>query len=129
MAALSNYLENALINHVLRNSALTSPTTVYVALFTSDAGELEAGTLTNEVSGGSYARQAVTFGAPTNGATSNTGAVSFTDMPAGTVTHAAIMDASTAGNVLFHAALTQSKTLNAGDTFTLASGDLDASLA
>lgn len=130
MAAFSNYLENELLDHVLRNAAMTSPTTVYVALFTdsASAGELEAGTLTNEVTGGSYARQAVTFDAPASGATANSGAVSFTDMPAGTVAFVAVMDASTAGNVLFHGALSANKTLNSGDTFTIATGDLDITL-
>lgn len=131
MAALSDYLENELLDHVLVNAAYTSPTTVYVALFTdtSTTAELEAGTLTNEVSGGSYARQAVTFSAASGGATANTGAVSFTNMPAVTVENIAIMDASSAGNVLFGGALSASKTLNSGDTFTIAIGDLDVTLA
>lgn len=128
MAALSDYAENALLEHLLNNVALTSPTDVYVALFTSDSGELEAGTLTNEVSGGSYARQTAAFDAAASGATQNSGAVSFTDMPAVTVSHVAIMDAATAGNVLFHGALAASKTLNSGDTFTIATGDLDVTM-
>lgn len=130
MAAFSNYLENELLDHVLTNSSFTSPTNVYVALFTdaASAGELEAGTLTNEVTGGSYARQSVTFAAASGGATSNTGAISFTDMPAGTVAYVAVMDALTIGNVLFHGALSANKTLNAGDTFTIATGDLDITL-
>lgn len=130
MAAFSDYLENALLDHVLNNTALTSPTTVYVALFTDTAtgGELEAGTLTNEVSGGSYARQSAAFDAPAGGATANSAGISFTDMPAGTVSYVAVMDAATAGNVLFHGALTTSRTLNAGDTFTISAGDLDITL-
>lgn len=127
MAAFSDYLENALLDHVLRNTALTSPTTVYVALFTDTAStaELEAGTLTNEVSGGSYARQSAAFDAPAGGATANSAGISFTDMPAVTVSYVAVMDAETTGEVLFHGALTTSRTLNAGDTFTIAAGDLD----
>lgn len=132
MSAFSNYLENEILDHVLRNAAYTSPTTVYVALFTDSASavELEAGTLTNEVTAGanSYARQAVTFDAAASGATANSGAISFVDMPAVTVAYVAVMDALTAGNVLFHGALSANKTLNAGDTFTIATGDLDISL-
>lgn len=130
MAAFSNYLENALLDHVLRNTALTSPTTVYVALFTNTAtpAELEAGTLTNEVSGGSYARLATAFDVPAGGATANTAGISFTDMPAGSVDYVAVMDALTIGNVLFHGALTTPRTLNAGDTFTISAGDLDITL-
>ena len=68
MAEFSNYLENAIINAVLRNTSYTSPTTVYVGLFTNDPTDADAGT---EVSGGSYARVSVTFGAPSNGVSTN----------------------------------------------------------
>lgn len=126
MSQLSDYLENALINEVLRNTNYTPPATVYLALFTTATTDAGGGT---EVTGGSYARQAITFGAPSNGTSTNTGAVSFSNMPAATVTHAAIMDASTAGNMLFHGALTASKTVGAGDTLTFAAGDISAALA
>ena len=72
MSAMSTYLENALVNHVLRNTAYTSPgTTVYVGLIKYyDAAVVEAGTLTQEASGGSYARVQVTaWDAASNGAT------------------------------------------------------------
>ena len=129
MASISTYLENQVINHVLRNTAYTSPTTVYVALFTADNG-LEGGTITGEVSGGSYARVAVTFTAPGDGDTSNSAIVTFPTATAdwGTVTHAAIMDASTAGNVLIHGALTNSKIVQNGDTFNFNAGDIDFTL-
>ena len=58
MAALSNYLENALINATLRNTSYTSPSTVYVGLFTTDPTDAGSGT---EVSGGSYARESTTI--------------------------------------------------------------------
>ena len=64
MAEMSNYLENALINATLRNTSYTSPTTVYMGLYTSDPTDANTGT---EVSGGSYTRMAVTMGAPSNG--------------------------------------------------------------
>lgn len=126
MAALADYLEAALLNEVLRATNYAAPATVYLALFTTATTDAGGGT---EVTGGSYARQAITFGAPSGGVCSNTVAVSFATMPAATVTHAAIMDASTAGNMLFHGALTASKTVGAGDTLTFAIGDIDASLA
>lgn len=125
MAALSDYLEDALLNHVLRNVAYTSPTTVYVALFSTDPTDAGSGT---EVSGGSYARQAATFGAPSGGASSNSAQIDFTDMPAETVTHVGIFDASTSGNLLFHGSLTASKTTNAGDTLTISASDLTVTL-
>ena len=93
MAEMSNYLENALINATLRNTTYTSPATVYVALFTSDPTDAGSGT---EVSGGSYARTAVTFGAPSNGVTTNSAAVEFPQCTSswGTVGWIGIMDVS-----------------------------------
>lgn len=126
MAALSDYLEAALLNEVLRNTGYTPSATVYLALFTNATSDAGGGT---EVAGGSYARQAVTFAAPSGGSSANSSTVSFTGMPAVTVTHAAIMDASTVGNMLFHGALTASKTVGAGDTLSFAAGDIVASLA
>lgn len=126
MAALTDYLENALLNEVLRNVGYTPAATVYLALFTTATSDAGGGT---EVTGGSYARQAVTFTAASGGATENSGAITFTDMPAVTVTHAAIMDALTAGNMLFHGALSASQVVTAGASLTFAIGSVDCSLA
>ena len=128
MAEFSNYLENALINAVLRNTTYTSPTTVYVSLYTSDPTDADTGT---EVSGGSYARTAVTFGAPSNGVSTNSADVTFPTATAswGTVTHIGIHDASTAGNLLFHTPLDTSKTIDSGDIFKITSGNLSVTLA
>lgn len=128
MADFADYLEDAILNFWLRNNpgALTSPATVYVALFTADP--TDAGSFTNEVSQAtnSYARQAVTFGAPSGGQVSNTGDVVFSDMPATTITHFAIVDSGTyqGGNALYTNALGSSATLAAGDTYTLATGNI-----
>lgn len=130
MADFSNYAENAILNHVFRNSALTSPTTVYCALFTA-VTDAEAGTGT-EVSGGSYARTAITFGAPSNGVSTNSSAVTFPQASAswGTVTHFGIFDASTNGNALsIIKALSASKTIGSGDTAQFAIGDLSITVA
>lgn len=128
MSQLSNYLENALINAVLRNTAFSSPATVYLALYTTDPTDADSGA---EVSGGAYARLAVTFGAPSNGATDNTGLLTFPTPSAdwGTVTHWGIKDALTAGNLLFHAPMNASRTIKNGDTVKVNIGDLDAILA
>ena len=128
MAEFSNYLENALINAVLRNTSYTSPTTVYVSLYTSDPTDADTGT---EVSGGSYARTAVTFGAPSNGVSTNSADVTFPTCTAswGTVSHIGIHDASTAGNLLFHTPLDTSKTIDSGDIFKITSGNLSVTLA
>ncbi len=128
MAEMANYLEDAIINAVLRNTSYTSPTTVYVALYTSDPTDADTGT---EVSGGSYARTAVTFGAPSNGVTTNSASVTFPTATAswGTVSYIGLRDASTAGNLLFHTALDEAKTVGTGDIFTISTGNLSVTLA
>jgi hypothetical protein len=128
MAEMSNYLENALINATLRNTSYTSPTTVYVGLFTSDPTDAGSGT---EVSGGSYARTAVTFGAPANGVSTNSADVTFPTCTAswGTVGWIGIHDASTSGNLLYHTALDTSKTIDSGDIFKISTGNLSVTLA
>lgn len=125
---MSNYLENALINATLRNTSYTSPATVYVGLFTSDPTDAGSGT---EVSGGSYARTAVTFGAPSNGVSTNSADVTFPTCTSswGTVTHIGIHDASTSGNLLYHSPLDTSKTIDTGDIFKISSGNLSVTLA
>ena len=80
------------------------------------------------VTGGSYARQSAAFSAAAGGTTSNSGTISFPDMPAETLTHVCLWDAVSAGNCLWTGALSPNKTTNAGDTFQIAAGDLDVSL-
>jgi hypothetical protein len=128
MAEMSNYLENALINATLRNTSYTSPTTVYLALYTSEPTDADTGT---EVSGGSYARQSITFGSPSNGVSTNTAAIEFPQATGswGTVAYIGIRDASTAGNLLYHTALDASKTIATGDVFRVAIGSLSVTLA
>lgn len=128
MAALSNYLENALINATLRNTSYTSPATVYVGLFTSDPTDAGSGT---EVSGGSYARESMAFDAPSNGASVNSSAVEFDQATGdwGTIPFFALFDASTGGNMLYHGALTTSKTIETGDVFKFAAGSVTVTLA
>lgn len=127
MAAISDYLENALINATLRNTTYTSPATVYIGLFTTDPTDDGSGT---EVSGGSYARTSATFAAPSNGSSATNADVQFPQATGnwGTVTHFGIFDASTSGNLLYHGALTASKTIETGDVFKIASGNLTVTL-
>jgi hypothetical protein len=128
MAEMSNYLENALINATLRATTFTSPATVYVGLYTADPTDAGTGT---EVSGGSYARQSVTFGAPSNGVSTNSVAVEFPQCTStwGTVSHIGILDASTSGNLYYHTALDSSKIIETGDVFKIAIGNLSVTLA
>ncbi len=127
---MSDYLENKLVDHIFRAQSFSAPATLYVALFTAAPSDSGGGT---EVSGGSYARVSVTSAlanwagtqsagsttasSGTGGATSNNGAITFPSPTAnwGTVTHFGIFDAASSGNLLFHGALTASKTINSGD--------------
>jgi len=126
-AAMTNYLEDELVDHVLRNAAYASPAAVYVALYTSDPGEADAGV---EVAGGAYTRIVVTFGAPADGVSINSVQVDFVTATAlwGVITHFQIMDAAAAGNALFHGALENSVTINIGDTARFQVGDLQITL-
>lgn len=135
MSAASNYLENKVLDHVLTSTSYTAPGTRYLGLFTNTSGNaaanLEAGTLTDEVSGGSYARKAVTFAAASGGTSATNATVTFDAASAswGTITHVAVMDQLTGGNVLFWGAVTTAKTIDTGDTFQVTSGNLTISLA
>lgn len=128
MAAMSNYLENALINATLRNTAYSTPSGVYVALFTSDPTDAGTGA---EVSGGSYARKIASFGTPSNGASSTDADIQFDQATGnwGTITHFGIYDSLSGGNLLYHGALTVSKLIETGDVFKIASGNLTVTLA
>lgn len=131
MSALSNYLENKLLDHALRATAYTAPTTLHVALYTSNPTDADTGT---EVSGGSYARVSLTpataFGAAAAGSISNAADITFTTATAawGTITHFAIRDAATAGNMLVYGALTASKVVANGDTFRFPAASLTITL-
>jgi hypothetical protein len=125
MAGKSDYLENKILDHVLRNTAYTSPTTVYVGLYTAAPTDAGGGT---EVSGNGYAREAATFSVASGGATANSADITF-DTPTGPgwglVTHFGIFDALTTGNLLYWAALSASKTINAADVVKFLAGELD----
>lgn len=130
MAALTNYLENKLIDHIFRTSSYTKPSTLYVGLITGIA-DAEAGSIT-EVSGGSYARVARApldanwNASTTNGTTANTASIQFPAATAdwGTCTHFGIWDAATGGNLLIYAPLTAARTITTGTTPSFGAGAL-----
>lgn len=130
MAALSDYAEKLLLDWMMTAGAATRPTAWYVALYTAAPSDSGGGT---EVSGAGYARQSVTFdaGSSPGGTTSNSGVVSFTASGGayGTVTHIGIFDAVSAGNLLWHGALTASKTIGDGDTLEFSVGNIDLTMA
>lgn len=117
MSAKTDYLENLIINYVLR----TTP--VYVGLLTAISGEAGTGT---EVTGGSYARQAITFAAPSNGTTSNTTDILFptATAPWGTIPYFAIFDSASGGNMLYYGTLSTTKIIGSADTATFVAGNL-----
>jgi hypothetical protein len=131
MSAASNYLENKVLDHFLGTASTTAPSAVYLALFTSDPTDAGSGTEVSTV-GTNYARQTITFSSASGGTTSNSAAVEFSQATGsgfGTVTHFGIYDASSAGNLLFHGALTTSKTIDAGDVFKISSTNLNITVA
>lgn len=134
MAGKFNYLEEAWLNYVFRGAAApTLAASVYIALFTTLPGEDGTGGV--EVSGGSYARQAVTRGTgqwkdpatATQGHTNNTGAITFptATAPWGTVLGVGVYDASTVGNGLYFGALAVNKVIGTNDIAKFNANDLD----
>lgn len=146
MAAMTDFLENKLIDWLFRAQAIgitgasagagTGPTTLYYGLFSASPNDAGGGT---EVSGGSYARVGVTSSAAnmaatdapgstanpsagTSGTTSNNAAITFPAMPAVTVTHFGVFDALSGGHLLLQGALTTPKTLSAGEAPSFAVG-------
>jgi hypothetical protein len=127
-ACLSTYLKNKLADHALGHVAYTSPTTAYVALFSTQPGEGNTGT---ELVGTGYARQAFGASAATAGETHNSADVVFTQGAAWPVAVGfAIYDALTAGNMLVFGSLTTPTPAGANlDTVTIPATDLSVTLS
>lgn len=124
----SDYLENQILDHVLGGGDYTRPATVYVALYTVAPTDAGGGT---PVSGGSYARAAVTnnatnWPAASGGSKANGTAISFPAATAnwGTVVAFGIFDAASGGNLLYWGTLSASKAVNNGETASFAPGAL-----
>lgn len=128
MSAMSDYLENEILDHVLGTGAYAAPSTVYIGLSTGSFGDDNSGT---ELSGSGYARQSAAFDAAAGGTTDNSAAIEFPAATGswGTVSHFGIFDAASAGNLLIHGAFTSSKTIATGDILRIAAGDLDVTAA
>lgn len=119
---ISNYLAQSLLNAVFRGQAYSSPSTVYLALYTSDPTAADTG---SEVGGGAYARQPITLSAPSpesgKQTIKNTDDIEFDVATAdwGTVTHVGIRDAATGGNLLYFGPLETPRTILSGDRFVV----------
>ncbi len=130
--SFTNYLESAVLNHVFRNTVLSSPTTIYAGLFTVAPDETGGGT---EASGSAYARQAITFDAPADDAGAmqilNSNLVEFTpdDAPGWTDTLAiGFFDAATAGNLLDFGTYPVASATQTGDKISFPVGSISIKL-
>lgn len=123
---MTTYLANAMLDHTLKVAAYTQPT-IHVGLYTTATSDAGAGT---EVSGGSYARVAVSGWTVSGGAAENTSAINFPTSTGswGTVSHMAILDASSAGNMLHHGAVDSSQAVGSGEDVQVAAGAYDLTI-
>jgi hypothetical protein len=135
MSHFSDYLENGLINATLRGTNFTAPTTIYLALFTTDPTDAGTG---EELSDSNYARQDAAKGGsasegwtpPADGVTQNEKLIQFPPIADGnvTITHYAVFDAAVGGNMLYHAPLTTSKNMEIGDVVSFDVGAITVAL-
>lgn len=125
MAGKTDYLEDRILNHILRGTASTAPTTVYLGLLSVTPSDSAAGT---ELTGNAYARQPITFGAPSpSGTCANSAAVSFpaaTPSAWSTAVATAIYDAASGGNMLYWAPLSPSQTVGINGVLTFPIGQI-----
>ena len=128
MSAMSDYLENEILDHILRNSAYTPASTVYIGLSTGSFADGNSGT---ELSGSGYTRKSIAFDAASGGTTDNTSAIDFPTATGswGTVSHWGLFDAASSGNLLIHGAFSASKAVATGDILRIAAGELDITAA
>jgi len=128
MSAMSDYLENEILDHILSTGAYTMPTAIYVGLSTGSFADDNSGT---ELTGNGYARVAATFNAAASGTADNSAAIEFSAATAswGTVSHFGLFDASSGGNLLIHGAFTTAKLIDTGDILKISAGDLDVTAA
>jgi hypothetical protein len=127
MAEFTNYLENKLLDHVLNNESFTSPTTVYVGLFTAAPTDTASGT---EVSGNSYARQVLSVSTASDGVVTSDSDITFPQATGnwGTIVALGVHDALSSGNLLMYTDLTTSKTIETGDILKVSTGSFTVSL-
>ncbi len=127
MSAASTYLQNALLDHLLRGVSLPAPAAVYVALHIEDP--TEAGLGATEVDGAGYARMELAegFSVAVAGIALNSETLEFPEAEAdwGTVKYVALWDAATEGNMLIAAPLGTYRTVPAGDVARWDAGALE----
>lgn len=126
--SFSNYLENVLLDHVLKNTAYTVPANLYLGWSTADPGE-SAGGLAEPV-GNNYARALANSWSAASGRATSNSASALSNVASGswgTLTHWSLFDAITSGNMLVYSTMTASRTITAGQALSCAIGDLGIS--
>ena len=128
MSAMSDYLENEILYHILSVGSYTMPSAVYLGLSVASMADDASGT---ELSGSGYARQAVTFSAAASGPTSNSGAITFPTATGtwGSIGFWSLWDALSSGNMLLHGSFSAAKSIASGDVLRVSAGDLDITAA
>lgn len=129
MGSFSDYLENQLLRHAFKIGAYTQPTNLYVALSTADPTDDGSGIA--EPVGSGYARKNHNAWVElSNSVVENDGEIVFDEATGnwGTISHFAIFDALTGGNMLGHGAVTTPKAFVSGDTARIPDGDIQISL-
>jgi len=124
--SFTNTAETLVLTFLFTADTATRPTEWHLGLFTAAPGEAGGGT---EISGNAYAREAFTPSVSGNLMT-NSGNIEFDAATGswGTVTHVAVFDASSSGNMIAYATLDASKVIGSGDIFRMPTGDLDLTL-
>lgn len=125
---LSSVAEPLVLNHVTGQSAWTPTTPLKLRLYTANGTNSAEGT---QVTGGSYVSQTITFAAATGSGpatATNAATIDFTGMPACTVTGVEIWDSNATPKRIWYGPLSANKTVNAGDTFEIAAGQLSVAL-
>jgi hypothetical protein len=124
MGSISNHLEDELLDHLLGVGEYSNPATVYVGYSTADPTDDASGLA--EPTGGNYSRKAITFGAAASRAIKNS-LVTFdvANGAQGTITHWAVFDAPTAGNMMAHGALSEEKEIMFGNTPSFAAEEVE----
>jgi hypothetical protein len=125
VAALTTYLENKLLRLLVLQESFTPPGQLYMGLFVTPTGADGSGT---ELAGGSYARRPVVFGPPVGGVSTNTNVLTYNNLPAATITHAAIFDAPAGGFMLFQGSLTTTRAVQIGDSAGFSVGTIEVEL-
>lgn len=126
----ADYLELKILDHITGKTSFTKPT-CYVGLSTADPGEDASGLA--EPSGNGYARVATAgadWEAAASGATQNANAITFPTASGswGTLTHFALFDTLTSGNMLASGALTSPQAITTNQIARFAAGALDITL-